>query len=615
MSSPIRRSSSAEPRAQSNSPPPLSRKSRVSSLFEKSKEIPNSRSSSTESEFFDCIGEEGLLPILKNIQFCLHKSLTQTNTDQLKRADRILKRDSNRALENALKTERSRMGSQIIKFLNGSTSTELEQDIPQCPNFDQDVLACSEQEFEKILKSIQRQFPRYSSKSEELLYFLTEVFQLRESFNLTDKQLIRILTNRFSDRLLSYFLTEIKRDNVVNVVNRIAHRYIKTVNPSDEVDRYLNFTFKFRNLADELTDLRQTMALAHPKVDIDTLETMFLSKVLSLLPYKARHALLDDISKRHEMVKLGLVSRPYDENELDSRIIYHCRGIDRSNSYHKKEVKKVSEKRSSSNSSERSAFPKVAPSHEKLEKESDKKFMSLLNEVKAIKLANKKVNDLQDQVLALNLQNAEILAAKNTVSDNNANRAPISAQNEQKYRSKLLPAKRFRNYERKPILQNLRPSPKDNLKSVEIRVHPKDKRYSSFVDQIKSDQKYRYLGQKIRSDYYSSPASLREELNQIRVNKPKGKPIYNWVGNQYKISKDMQIKFPVLKRRGECTPDLTPEALRHFAEVCYACGIRNCPGRQDPSCAYHNKPDSWFLCTKCETGLHLSKDCLALVGN
>ena len=612
MSSPLRRSASAEPRVQSSSPPPLERRGRMANLFDRQKEVPTSRSSSNESEaYFDCIEEEGLLPILKNIQFCLHKSLTRSNSDQLKRADKILKKDSNRALENALKTERSRMGSQIIKFLNGSTISGIEQDIPKCPPFDQDSLACSEQEFEKVLKSIQRQYPRYSSKSEELLYFLTEVFQLRESLNLTDKQLVRILTNRFSDRLLSYFLTEIKRDNVVNVINRIAHRYIKTVNQSDEVDKYLNFTFRFKNLSDEITELRQTMALAHPKVDIDTLETMFLGKVLSLLPYKARHALLDDISKRHEMVKLGLVSHPYDENELDARIIYHCRGVDKSHLYHKKEVKKVSQKRSNSSSSERNT-PKVAPLQKN---EHDERMLSLLAEVKAIKLSTKKVSDFQDQVLALNLQNAEILAAKN-IADNSKTNPPLGADNEQKYRSKYLPAKRFRNYERKPVLQNLRPQQsKDSNKNVEVKIHPKDKRYPGFVDQIKNDQKYRYIGQKIRSDYYTVPASLREELTQLRINKPKNRPIYNWVGNKYKISRDMQIKFPVLRKRGESTPDLTPEALRHFAEVCYACGIRNCPGRQDPNCAYHTKPDSWFLCPKCETGLHLAKDCIALVEN
>lgn len=604
MSSPTRRSASAEPREKSSSPPSSDRKSRSSKFFREDKNA--SRSSSTDSEpYFECVEEEGLLPILKNIQYCLHKSLTNTSHDQLKSADRILKKDSNKALENALKTERSRMGSQIIKFLNGSTTSGVEEDIPKCPNFDQGVIACSEQEFEKVLKSIQRQYPRYSTKSEELLYFLTEVFQLRESLNLTDKQLIRILTNRFSDRLLSYFLTEIKRDNVVKVINRIAHRYIKTVNPSEEVDKYLNFTFRYKNLADEITELRQTMALAHPRVDIDTLETMFLEKVLQLLPYKARHALLDDISKRQEMIKLGLVSQPYDDNELDSRIIFHCRGVEKSHQHQKREIKKIANK-----SDVASTLTPIKESGVKNEH-----LISILSEIKALKLADNKVSDLQDQVYALNIQNAEILASKNlsTMRPDNRSNSP------QKGRNSLLPSKRFRNYERKPYLQNPQPqkSPKNfssNDRS-EIKIFATDPRYHKFVEQIKQDQNFRYIGQKMKSDFYGAIPSLKQELIQIRANKPKGKPIYNWEGNKYKISSDMQIKFPVLIKRGESTPDLTQEALRHFAEVCYACGIRNCPGRHDQACAYNSKPDSWFLCPKCETGLHLAKDCLALVEN
>ena len=606
MSSPTRRSASAEPREKSSSPPPLTRKSRNTKLFDRHKNA--SRSSSTDSEpYFECIEEEGLLPILKNIQYCLHKSLTNTSEDQLKSADRILKKDSNKALENALKTERSRMGSQIIKFLNGSSTTGVEEDIPKCPNFDQDTVACSEQEFEKVLKSIQRQYPRYSTKSEELLYFLTEVFQLLESLNLTDKQLIRILTNRFSDRLLSYFLTEIKRDSVVKVINRIAHRYIKTVNPSEEVDKYLNFTFRYKNLSDEITELRQTMALAHPRVDIDTLETMFLEKVLQLLPYKARHALLDDISKRQEMIKLGLVAHPYDDNELDSRIIFHCRGVEKSHQHphQKREIKKIANK----SDADVSLTPVKESSF------NNDHLINILKEVKAIKLVTNKVTDLQDQVYALNVQNAEILASKNLSSmrPDNATNSP------QKGRSNLLPSKRFRNYERKPYLQNPQPpkSPKASFSNDknEVKIFAKDPRYSRFVEQIKQDQNFRYMGQKLKSDFYGAIPSLKQELIQIRSNKPKGKPIYNWEGNKYKISSDMQIKFPVLIKRGEQTPDLTAEALRHFAEVCYACGIRNCPGRHDLACAYNSKPDSWFLCPKCETGLHLAKDCLALVEN
>ena len=96
MSSPTRRSASAEPREKSSSPPSSDRKSRSSKFFREDKNA--SRSSSTDSEpYFECVEEEGLLPILKNIQYCLHKSLTNTSHDQLKSADRILKKDSNKA--------------------------------------------------------------------------------------------------------------------------------------------------------------------------------------------------------------------------------------------------------------------------------------------------------------------------------------------------------------------------------------------------------------------------------------------------------------------------------------------------------------------------------------
>jgi hypothetical protein len=600
MSSPTRRSASAEPRAQSSSPPPLTRRGRMTNMFDTKKDL--SRSSSTESEYFDTVESgEGLLPILQNLQYCMHKSLTKSNSEQLKKADKILKRDSNKALENALKTERSRMGSQIINFLNGSSISNIEQDIPQCPPFDDNKLACPEIEFERHLKSIQRQYPKYSQKSAELQYFLTDIFEMRESFNFTDRQLVRILSNRFTDRLLSHFLTEIKRDDVVNVVNKMAHRYIKTVNSSEEVDRYLNFSFKFRNLGDEITELRQTMALAHPKVDVKTLETMFLEKVLSLLPHKARHALLDDISKRLEMVKLGLVSRPYDENELDARIMYHCRGLDKNVSTpHKREVRKVSE-RDVHSSEEQKTNDVSVDNFQKY----DDRFLSILNEVKKIKISTKKVSDLQDQVFALNLQNAEILASK----------VPAEHHKDERSSRSNVPAKRFKNYEKKPFLRNPRsPTPKRNESHNDIvKIGMKDPRYSQFVDQIKKDQNFKYVGQKLKNDYYAATSDLRQELNQIRANKPKNRPVYQWAGNKYKISRKHQIKFPVFKKRGNGTPDLTPEALKHFAEVCHACGIRQCPGRHSAECAYYQLPDSWYLCTSCECGLHLSKDCRALL--
>jgi hypothetical protein len=240
-----------------------------------------------------------------------------------------------------------------------------------------------------------------------------------------------------------------------------------------------------------------------------------------------------------------------------------------------------------------------------------------MNEVKKIKISTKKVSDLQDQVFALNLQNAEIMAAK-VPSDHH--------QKDRDNQTRNTPTKRIKNYEKQPYLQNPRsssqPRNKDRTDSRNksdnsgvILVRAEDGRYSQFVDQIKDSQHFKYVGQKIKHDYFTSSPELRRELNQIRANKPRNKPVYEWIGNKYRVSRKNQFKFPVFKKRGTNTPDLTPEALKHFAEVCYSCGIPNCPGKHDPACIYHSRPDSWFLCTNCETGLHLSKDCLALVEN
>jgi hypothetical protein len=95
MSSPTRRSRSADALHRAISPSPLRRENKVPNL---------STNSSTDSIFFDCQeSDNGILPILKNIQYCLHKTLTSSNPDQLKIADKILKKDSNRTLEKAIK--------------------------------------------------------------------------------------------------------------------------------------------------------------------------------------------------------------------------------------------------------------------------------------------------------------------------------------------------------------------------------------------------------------------------------------------------------------------------------------------------------------------------------
>ena len=108
MSSPNRRSKSADPLNRDVSPTPLHREGRMPNL---------SKTSSTDSLFYDCEeSEEGILPILKNLQYCLHKTLTTSNSDQLKRVDRLLKKDCNQTLEKAVKAERTKLSHIFFKY-------------------------------------------------------------------------------------------------------------------------------------------------------------------------------------------------------------------------------------------------------------------------------------------------------------------------------------------------------------------------------------------------------------------------------------------------------------------------------------------------------------------
>ena len=108
---------------------------------------------------------------------------------------------------------------------------------------------------------------------------------------------------------------------------------------------------------------------------------------------------------------------------------------------------------------------------------------------------------------------------------------------------------------------------------------------------------------------------LKDQLREMRANRKTGVNPYQWVGGKYLVHKNEQINFPILRKRATGTPDLTKEALEHFAKLCYACGKDGCQGRGHPqsTCPYRAKPDSWLICTNCKMGFHLTKDCLAKV--
>ena len=440
MSSPTRRSKSAEP---------LVRKRLKEAIVDLSKDIQSNLSgaSSTDTIFHDCDEQEGLIPVLKNIQYCLHKSLTNSNSDQLKEADRILKRDCNKSLEKAVKIERTRLSSQIIKLINGTIDTN-EKDIPKLKPYDDALLPCDDHDFEKCFKTIRTSYPKFSGKDKELLFFLREISELRDSYNITDRQVVRLISSKFSDRLLSYFLSEYHRDNnLESIFNEISHDYTDPILSSEEVERYIAYKFKFKNLANELTDLKQMVSLAHPNKPKAEITQIYLHKVISILPLVERQALISDLEQREELIRQGLVDSHYSNYELDRRIIFHCRNLNPLNS-RPREVYRVSENDSS-------------------EKESENTRMTSCLE--HIIQEMKKFSDFMDSF------------PNNNTSSNKV------------------------------------------IKDKSIIVSANDNQYRRFVEQIKRDQFFKYIGQKIASDIKETEPQFREVLRLIRSDKPQGK--------------------------------------------------------------------------------------------
>ena len=551
-------------RAKSTSPTPGTTKKESFKTGTKMKSIiigksPKSRSTSRSSAdsdmFYDSQenqsdSELGLLPILKNLQFGTHIALRKTDNDVRKNADRIIKRDSNTMLEQALKQERAKMSSQIMNFLVEGSSTS-ESDLPQLQNHDAMRLSCSQEEFDRTFKSLGRSHPRFEGKSSELLYFLMELAELRTSRNLTDIQVQRVMQNRLAGRLLVYFLAELKRDDVTSVVNRLGQDFIETINTADEVEHYLNFKFTFKNLSSELTSLKQSISLAHPNITRQALSQKFLVRVITLLPFEQRHSLLDDISHRQRLVDNGILEAPYTDHDLEGRILFHCRALDKK--IHKN-VFKLEEKNN---------FDQNPPS-KKQESET-----------------NSDINNL--------------VAAIKQISD----------------------GKVTNNFWEQPQRGSPGGYPERNFNQREqvLLASPKDPQYENWVKEIRESKNYRFLGEKIQNDIKNSAPKFRDILNQIRLSKPVVPEPCRWQNGRYSIADCQPINFPVFRKIGNRSPDLTIEALKHFSRCCYACGLDQCEGKSSNSCAYHSKPDSWIPCTQCKMGFHLSGDCLAQENN
>ena len=590
----------------------------------------SSRASSVDSDrFYDSNEnqsdtESGLLPILKNLQFGTHTALRKTDEESRRNADRFIKRDSNKMLELALQQERAKMGTQIMSFLVEGSSLTNDSDFPQLCQHDADRPNCSQEEFDRTLKSLARSHPRFDGKSSELLYFLLELAELRKSNNLTDNQVQRILQNRLSGRLLVYFLAELKRDDVTSVVNRISQDFIEKVNTSDEVERYLNFKFTFKNLSSELTSLKQAISLAHPESSRLSLMQKYLERVVALLPFEPRHALLDDISRRQRLVDNGILETIYNDHELDGRILFHCRGLD----------KKVNKNVFKINSQE-------TVDHESIPRKSSLEENSGVNKILAA------IN----QITTKNNPQPEIRTFRSNIKGDGNPPGNFSGRPRPPFQQNQMPRENFgttnfqkhfenpgtRHFEQQPQRQSFssfRPTPpriqnyENNGRQEQMKTprndliqkepvqlaKPSDPKYGNLIQEVKNSN-YKFLGEKIRNDVRRSPQDFRDSLSQFRRAKPVTQNPYNWTNGRYSLNNCRPIDFPVFRKIGNRTPNLTFEALQHFSKCCHACGFETCEGKRSQNCVYHSKPDSWFLCSKCNRGFHLSGDCLAQLKN
>jgi len=640
--------SMSDSRAKSTSPDPgpssiLPSSTRIKSII-KGKPIPSrstSRSSNESDRYFDSQdtaenvnADSGLLPILRNLQFGTHVALRKTDGDIRKNADRLIKKDSNQMLERALKQERAKMGSQLMTYLVEGSSTSTDSEVPQLLPHDPSIPSCSIEEFDRLLKSLARSHPRFDGKSSELLYFLLELAELRISVNLSDFQLQRIMQNRLSGRLLIYFLTELKRDDVTTVVNRLSYDFIETINTSDEVERYLGFKFLFKNLASELTTLKQSVALAHPNITRQALSQKYLERVIALLPYDQRHTLIDDISRRQKLVDIGILEFPYSDHELDSRILFHCRGLD------KKVHKNICQLTNADVSG-------PEPDRSRPQAPFDSTGANeLVAAIRQLTRSNESPNECREFVFQSqgdpnypgvdsgNRRNSTLVQPRQQRGEN------VGASNLQRRFGNANP----QQFEKRPPQQNFVNPPRDRLpggynqtrerfreqgrrenytdhpqrpaaKETVLLANPTDPHYENLVREARDSKNYKFLGEKIRDDIVNSAPKFRDALRQTKLSKSVTQKPYTWINGRYSTASRKAINFPVFRKIGSRSPDLTSEALKHFSRCCYACGFDSCVGKNSSGCAYNRKPDSWFLCPQCNLGFHLGKDCLAQIKN
>ena len=556
----------------------------------------------------------GILPTLKNLQYGTHVALRGKGKQSVLRADRLIKRDSNKNLVEALQKERVKGAEMFAALLDGGINN-IDQDVPYFKPFNKRLPACSPDEFDRQLKSIQRNYPRFEGKCAEFLYFLMEVEALKNSLNITDEQLTRLLQNRLAGRLQRYFMIEMKREkNVVKVLNRLGRDYVETIDTAAEIEKCANFRFQFKNVADELTKLKESMALAYPHMTSEGLRQTYIQKVTDKLPTEVRLALVDEFERQRQREELGMAS--LSDHEIDAKIIRHCKALERKQ---QKPIYKVKANvYSSSYQDSVTSDDSISLVHSKSD---DKSFLEgFVRSVQQIAASAVKSSGDKPKFdrsagggayqKGSSTQPREMRdKGKDFHPHNNGQRPPWQKRGDLFEQS---------NFSKPRVQGNFR---KNGEKAPIVLAKSSDPQYPGLIKEIKSGENIKFLGQKIKNDFRGiKNEAFKNSLKQLRPQGAGSNPIYEKVDGRYKVDNCPMITCPIVKKVGNYPPQLTAEVLKRFAGRCHACGFDTCPKKGSTNdapykCAYENKADSWWPCEKCMRGFHLSKDCMALIKN
>lgn len=268
----------------------------------------------------------GIYQPLANLQYALHTVLSEKNEEEKRRADQILKGDSNKILRESLKLERVK-AAQMFATLFDDDVIQSNCDVPQIEPFNQMKTPCSQEEFDRHFRGITKNFPRLEGKCVEFLYFLIEIQALRVNANITDEQLVKILQSRFSGRLRQYFTTELKREkNVVRVLNDLSPNYAETVDVSSEIEKCATFKFRFKNIEEELIRLKEIMSLAYPNLSTELFHETYVQKIIDKLPSQVRLEAVEIFEQQRAKERLGF--KPLQDHETMKIFVNLCKKLE-----------------------------------------------------------------------------------------------------------------------------------------------------------------------------------------------------------------------------------------------------------------------------------------------